>query len=159
MDKATRINRPGVAGTAAAILLGWTRLGRGRSPKRPDLEGRNPDTRFERRDTPPWLFVLLGALAAGLIGTVVVSLMLIFPDATTDRNRGLTTPMPEPRLQTDPPADFKLYKERSLKRLTGYGWADRERGIAHIPIDEAMRRVAEHGIPDWPADARQEGQR
>lgn len=159
MDKATRFNRPGFAGTAAAMLLGWTRLGRGRSPKRPDLEGRNPDTRFEKRDTPPWLFVLLGALAAGLIGTVVVSLMLIFPDATADRNRGLTTPMPEPRLQTDPPADFKLYKERSLERLTGYGWTDREGGIAHIPIDEAMRRVAEHGIPDWPADARQEGQR
>ncbi|PWC36574.1 hypothetical protein TSO352_12275 [Azospirillum sp. TSO35-2] len=102
---------------------------------------------------------MLGGLAAGLIATVVVSLMLIFPDATADRNRGLTTPMPEPRLQTDPPADFKRYRERSMERLTGYGWADHERGIAHIPIDEAMRRVAEHGIPDWPADASQEERR
>lgn len=164
MDKATRINRPntslpGVAGTAAALLLGWARTGRGRSPKPPDQEGRNPDTRFETRDTPPWLFVLLAALAVGLIGAVVVSLMLVFPNATADRNRALTTPMPEPRLQTDPPADFKRYKAEALDRLTGYGWTDRERGIAHIPIDEAMRRVAEHGIPDWPADARREGQR
>jgi hypothetical protein len=159
MDKATRITRPGFAATAAALLLGWARLRRRHPPKRAGQEGRNPDTHFEKRDTPPWLFVLLGGLAAGLIGAVVVSLMLIFPNATTDRNRALTTPMPEPRLQTDPSADFKLYKERSLERLTGYGWADRKRGIAHIPIDEAMGRIAGHGIPDWPTDAGREGQR
>ncbi|WP_434620904.1 hypothetical protein [Azospirillum sp. B2RO_4] len=159
MDKATRMNRPGFAGTAAALLFGWARLGRRHPLKQPDQGGRNPDTRFETRDAPPWLFVLLGALAVGLIGAVVVSLILIFPNATADRNRALTIPMPEPRLQNDPPADFKRYKERSMERLTGYGWTDRERGIAHIPIGEAMRRVAEHGIPDWPADARQEGRR
>ncbi|KAA0589133.1 hypothetical protein J2848_005116 [Azospirillum lipoferum] len=115
-------------------------------------------TRFETRDTPPWLFPLLGGLAAGLIGIVVVSLLLIFPDAAKDQNHALTTPMPEPRLQTDPAADLKRYKAEAMERLTGYGWADREHGIAHIPIDEAMHRVAERGIADWPAGARREGQ-
>lgn len=120
-------------------------------------------TRFETRDTPPWLFPLLGGLAAGLIGTVVVALLLIFPDAAKDENHALKMPlptsMPEPRLQTDPAADFRRYKAEAMERLTDYGWADREHAIAHIPIDEAMRRTAEHGIADWPADARREGQR
>ncbi|WP_247893327.1 hypothetical protein [Azospirillum endophyticum] len=156
MDKATRIARSGIA-AAAALLFGWLRRGRGRPTPHPG--GRNPDTGFEMRDTPPWLFPLLGGLAAGLIGTVVVSLLLIFPQAARDENRALTTPMPEPRLQTDPAADWQRYKAESMSRLAGYGWADREHGIAHIPIDEAMRQVAGDGIPDWPADARQEGRR
>lgn len=116
-------------------------------------------TRFETRDTPPWLFPVLGGLAAGLIGIVMVSLLLIFPHAAKDENRALKTPMPEPRLQTDPAADLKRYKSEAMERLTNYGWADREHGIAHIPIGEAMRRTAERGIADWPADARREGQR
>ncbi|MBP2306454.1 hypothetical protein GBZ48_02700 [Azospirillum melinis] len=160
MDKATRIGRSGVAGAAAALLFGWLRQGRARRPKhKPQQEGSNPDTRFEARDTPPWLFPVLGGLAAGLIVAVVVSLLLIFPNAARDENHALTTPMPEPRLQTDPVADLKRYKAQAMERLTGYGWADRAHGIAHIPINEAMRRVAEHGIADWPADARRGAQR
>jgi hypothetical protein len=59
--------------------------------------------------------------------------------------------MPTPRLQPDPTADLAAYLAASRQRLSSYGWVDRDKGIAHIPIDEAMQRVAEHGIPDWPA--------
>jgi hypothetical protein len=31
--------------------------------------------------------------------------------------------------------------------LNGYGWVDREKGVARIPIDEAMRIVVERGLP------------
>ncbi|PWC88468.1 hypothetical protein TSH100_07345 [Azospirillum sp. TSH100] len=102
---------------------------------------------------------MLGGLAAGLIGLVVAALLVIFPDAAKDESHASKTPMPEPRLQTDPAADLKRYKAEAMERLTGYGWADREHGIAHIPIGEAMRRTAEHGIADWPVDARRVGQR
>lgn len=160
MVKATRIGRSGVAGSAAALLFGLLRQGRRRPPiRKPQQEGRNPDTAFETRDTPPWLFPVLGGLAAGLIVTVVVSLLLIFPNAARDENHALRLAMPEPRLQTDPAADLKRYKAQAMQRLTGYGWADRAHGIAHIPIEEAMRRVAERGIADWPADAKREAQR
>ncbi len=33
-------------------------------------------------------------------------------------------------------------KARQLQRLGSTGWVDRKAGIAHIPIDEAMRMVA-----------------
>lgn len=32
-------------------------------------------------------------------------------------------------------------KVRQLKRLESYGWVDREAGVVHIPIEEAMRRL------------------
>lgn len=32
--------------------------------------------------------------------------------------------------------------ERKWRELNSYGWTNRERGLAHIPIGEAMRRVA-----------------
>ena len=33
------------------------------------------------------------------------------------------------------------------KRLKSYGWADKAAGMAHIPIDEAMRRVSQGARP------------
>lgn len=33
------------------------------------------------------------------------------------------------------------------KRLKSYGWADKAGGMAHIPIDEAMRRVSQGARP------------
>jgi hypothetical protein len=33
-------------------------------------------------------------------------------------------------------------RARDLKLLSSYGWVDRKAGVAHIPIDEAMKLVA-----------------
>ncbi|MBP2302435.1 hypothetical protein [Azospirillum picis] len=158
MDESARMNRPrrtGIAALAAALLPG-RRRGGGRPPDAGEAERHTPATRFETRDTPPWLILLLGALAAGLLGLVVVALLLIFPDATGKEHKALSVPMPEPALQVDPPADFQRYKAQAMDRLAGFGWIDRGRGIVHVPIADAMRRIAERGIPDWPADARRD---
>jgi hypothetical protein len=34
-----------------------------------------------------------------------------------------------------------VWRERQRQRLSSYGWVDKEKGIAHIPIDRAMERV------------------
>jgi hypothetical protein len=49
---------------------------------------------------------------------------------------------------------MQAYREAAARHLTGYGWIDKDKGIVHIPIDEAMRRIAERGIPDWPKAAK-----
>lgn len=54
-------------------------------------------------------------------------------------------PPSRPELQTTPAEDFAAFRERALARLNGAGWIDRERGIAHIPIEDAMRRLAARG--------------
>jgi hypothetical protein len=50
---------------------------------------------------------------------------------------------PEPRLQTHPAADLERLRARDARRLSSYGWVDREGRIAHVPIDRAMALLAE----------------
>jgi hypothetical protein len=56
-----------------------------------------------------------------------------------------------PRLEVDGRADRLAIDQRAEDRLAGYGWTDRQAGLAHIPIDRAMALQAEQGWPD--ADA------
>ncbi len=37
--------------------------------------------------------------------------------------------------------------ERQQAHLAGYGWLDKERGVIHIPIDEAMDRLVQGERP------------
>lgn len=48
-----------------------------------------------------------------------------------------------PTLQIDPQADLEDLRRRAAERLGSSGWIDRDRGIAHIPIEDAMRLYME----------------
>ncbi len=152
MDDLARVGRPGGPGArvVGALLFGLSNRMR-RRPRQPrDEEPRNPDTRVETRDAPLWLIGCLAGIAASLIVVVVVALRLIFPHAVQDQPKQLSAPMPEPRLQTSPVMDMRTYRADAETKLHSYGWVDRDRGIAREPIDEAMKRLVERGIPDWP---------
>jgi hypothetical protein len=41
-------------------------------------------------------------------------------------------------------------RAREMQILNGSGWVDKERGVVHIPITQAMREVASEGIAGWP---------
>jgi hypothetical protein len=56
-------------------------------------------------------------------------------------------PIQSPRLQVDPEADLAALNRAAEARLNSFGWIDRGAGIAHIPIEDAMRRLAERGWP------------
>ena len=64
----------------------------------------------------------------------------------------LTMP-PEPRLQgvpghrTDPQYDLreKLQEDREANEKAG--WIDQSAGIAQIPVEDAMKIIAEKGLP------------
>jgi hypothetical protein len=56
------------------------------------------------------------------------------------------TPPPEPHLQLSPPTEYQEQRKREEKILNGYGWVDRDKGLVHIPIDEAMKTLAERGV-------------
>jgi len=57
---------------------------------------------------------------------------------------------PGPRLQVHPEADLAAFRSQEDEILGGYGWVDKEKGVARIPIEEAMRLVAEQGLPRFP---------
>jgi len=52
---------------------------------------------------------------------------------------------PAPVLQIKPQDDLKRFELEQQKSLSGYAWVDRSKGIARIPIAEAMRIVAARG--------------
>ena len=54
---------------------------------------------------------------------------------------------PGPLLQASPLQDLEQLRAAEEKELKSYGWVDPKAGIAHIPIDEAIRIVAERGVP------------
>lgn len=53
-----------------------------------------------------------------------------------------------PTLQINPGHDLAVFRKQVGARLGALGWVDRERGIAHIPIDEAMRLRLRRGWPE-----------
>lgn len=52
---------------------------------------------------------------------------------------------PEPTLQRAPQGDLVQFKAAQRKALSGYGWVDRDHGVARIAIEEAMRMIAARG--------------
>lgn len=60
---------------------------------------------------------------------------------------------PEPRLQERPFDDWRAMHRQQEELLSSYGWIDESRGVARVPIDEAMKRLVEKGLPARPAPA------
>jgi len=46
---------------------------------------------------------------------------------------------------------LQKWKAERAEWLNGYGWTDRARGIAHIPIDRAMDEIVAGAVPPPPA--------
>jgi hypothetical protein len=105
---------------------------------------------YEHKDVEPRL---IGYLALGLAGVLIVSagmLLVVFPRSLTRHTPLEQPPAPAPQLQVDPASDLARFRAAEEQRLTSYGWADDGHRRVHIPIEEAMRRVARTGIADWP---------
>jgi hypothetical protein len=110
-----------------------------------------PPARHEQSDVS-FRFLLSGvAVVLATLLLCTFGVMWLYPTSVQDRR--LTSPLPvypTPRLQSDPAADLQRFTAQELSRLNSVGWVDKSHGVVHIPIDEAMRRVAAQGIPDWP---------
>jgi hypothetical protein len=53
-----------------------------------------------------------------------------------------------PRLQVSPREDMERMRAEENAALNSYGWVDPARGIAHIPIDQAMDLMAMNALPE-----------
>jgi hypothetical protein len=98
-----------------------------------------------------WITTVLLVVAVIAFALLV---LLLYPGVLTDRRLHLPLPsVPSPQLQTSSRDDFAKFHSEEMRRLNGAGWIDRQRGVAHIPIADAMRHVAQQGIPGWPTPA------
>lgn len=100
-----------------------------------------------------WLGVGLAVLI--VISIVAMKGVFVYLDRQQEREDAPPTPMmtqrpqqpPEPRLQTTPVPNRKLIVEQENKQLTTYGWVDPKSGVVRIPVDQAMKLLAERGLP------------
>ena len=53
----------------------------------------------------------------------------------------------EPALQESPEADMILFRKEENAKLANYGWVNKEKGVVHIPIEEAMKLTLQRGLP------------
>jgi len=139
-----------------------------RSDSKPSVdEARAASMRGEVDDVNVWAIVkfAVGILILGIVSYVVLYGMLKLFEHQRQASQGQVPTMargeqdrlpPPPRLQMMPgsPSEFKspeyemtVMREEEQNRLTTYGWINKDAGIARIPIDEAMKRLLERGVP------------
>ncbi|MFP5304991.1 MAG: SCO family protein [Gammaproteobacteria bacterium] len=93
------------------------------------------------------------ALAVGtLVLTVGMALAIVYALAARWQVLdGRVGEIPQPRgpqHEVAPQPQLEAYLRRKRERLESYGWVDRDAGIAHIPIDEAMRLMVDERAGD-----------
>jgi hypothetical protein len=134
---------------------------------------RNDDVAYEPADVhPATIYWYLGALAVAVVLSYVICIFVL--RVTTKIAVDYDTPPPavreqmgasydalppEPRLQgvpghpEDPQADLrvKIAADEAANKTTA--WVDQSAGIAQIPVSDAMKIIAEKGLPGAPASA------
>jgi hypothetical protein len=101
-----------------------------------------------------------------ILGTMILSALVVVPMyrflarkeareqkpaatvLTADPSAGLAS---VPRLVTSEPLALAEFRAQEDALLTSYGWVEKDKGIARLPIDVAMRIAAERGLPEWEA--------
>jgi hypothetical protein len=120
-------------------------------------EERHKQVLFERTDVPSSRVIIGGfAVVAGL--WIAIALLYPYfaflngrrvamsPPPLPSARHGHSLP-PEPRLQQSPPLDMQGLLSRENSLLNHYAWMNKSKGIVAIPLDRAIRIVAERGIP------------
>ena len=122
-----------------------------------DLEyGPTPeDAEYEHTDIEPGIagkFALWLGIAMLISAGIVYGTFWLFEGQQISWNEeaqrfplaaGQAKEPPAPRLQTQPFKDVHQLRQGQLDQLSSYGWVDQGTGVVHIPIEDAMRIVAE----------------
>jgi hypothetical protein len=110
----------------------------------------NAKTAYERED---WPLGYVGLVYAGTFVFLVIApliLMWVYSSTVSDVSRRLSVRPPAPELQVDPAQDLARFRAQEEKRLDTYYWSDKSKRLVHIPIEEAMKKLAKDGIAGFP---------
>jgi hypothetical protein len=122
---------------------------------------------FETRDVKArTIYVYLAVLAVAVILSYAVCVFILRattkmavesdtppPPVRQEMGKDYLTMPPEPRLQgvpghsTDPQSDLREKMREDSEENEKAGWVDQTNGIAQIPVEDAMKIIAEKGLP------------
>jgi hypothetical protein len=127
----------------------------------------NDTVAFESRDVKArTIYVYLAVLGAAVILSYVASVFVLRittrfaaesdappPPVREELGKDYLTMPPEPRLQgvpghgTDPQYDLREKIQEDSQADEKAGWIDQNSGVAQIPVEDAMKIIAEKGLP------------
>ena len=127
----------------------------------------NDSVAFESRDVKArTIYSYLAVLGAAVILSYVASVFVLRittrfaaesdappPPVREEMGKDYLTLPPEPRLQgvpghgTDPQYDLREKIQEDSQADEKSGWIDQNSGVAQIPVEDAMKIIAEKGLP------------
>ncbi len=111
--------------------------------------------RHEARDVGARFAVSAVAVLFVSLAAMILLVTWLYPGTINQRFVPAVLPQAEsPALQSSPRADMARFQSAERARLNSLGWVDQASGRVHVPIADAMRRIAADGIPGWPGGAR-----
>jgi hypothetical protein len=139
----------------------------------PGQEPRHTDVSFEERDIKTGsIYGYLVAMAIAVLASMLICIYILrftlkYADSTDTPpppsrealGKDYRALPPEPRLQgvpghqTDPQADLRAKNREDSEANEKLEWIDRSSGIVQIPVKDAMKIIAEKGLPAAPATA------
>lgn len=117
-----------------------------------------PGSTYEHTDAHVWIIVKF--LMWLLVSAVIIHVGLgLFYQMLIERSKQVGEPEyplatstierlpPSPRLQQFPRNERYEFQLGEQELLETYGWMNKNAGVVHIPIEEAMRLAVERGLP------------
>src|SRR5579872_6066738 len=134
------------------------------------LKPHHDDLGFEREDlgAKPVIGFIVSLVVSGILIYYVIWGIFHFLDAYDRKHQQVRTPLirvesntrdvqtqliqrfPEPRLEENERTELNGFRYGEEQQLNSYGWVDKNAGIAHIPIEQAMQMVVQKGLPTTP---------
>lgn len=118
-----------------------------------------PGAEYEHTDANVWIIVkfLVWLVISAVVIHFGLGLMYGFLIEQSKETTQATYPMaapagqrrlpPSPRLQQFPPNELHTFRLGEEELLHHYGWMNRNAGVVHIPVEDAMRALVAKGLP------------
>jgi hypothetical protein len=118
----------------------------------------HPDVDFERTDVDATALLKFAFwLVVATVAVVLLLWRLYFVFVAQEAARQPAPPVMQadpaamapagPSLQPLPALDLARFRAEEDLALGTYGWVDKDKGVVRIPIERAMRLLAERGLP------------
>jgi hypothetical protein len=129
-------------------------------PLREPQDPPTTDRGYEHSDVAirPLVIFLAGlTLSLIVVSGIVAALFFLFESEAEEADpvpsplAEAEQPIPGPVLQVMPQQDLKQFRAREQQQLNATEWIDEPRGIARIPLGQAMELTVKNGLPAWPA--------
>jgi hypothetical protein len=116
----------------------------------------NPEVSHETSDIDLRPIAMWSVALVILVVMILALLLWLFghfskrEDRLGHRTAGVPASAPvtaAPQLQISPRSDMAEMRAAEEKTLRSYGWVDKQKGVARIPIERAMELLAERAAP------------